>query len=98
MIALKIPANQISLKNRIKLLFGSLNGVVLSIPNITLEKKESIILHSFEGKETTVGIMANEDGSLRVLFSTPSTHHDYIDVSDGMLDIEPELRKRIEGK
>ncbi len=98
MISLKIPSTHISLKNRVKLLFGFLNGVQITVPNITMEHKESLIIHSSMGVQTSVAVLANEDGSLRVLFSPPNTKTDYIDIENGEIDIEPSLRQRIEGK
>ena len=98
MINLKIPRKYLSLWNRVQLLFGTTEGVIFKIPNITMEKGESLIIHSFKGAATSLAIKSNDDGSLRVLFAPPSTRTNYIDIDSGELDLDPELRKKVEGK
>ncbi len=98
MIRLRIGKQYLSLAARLKILFGMSNGIILQVPNITMEENESLIIHSYKGNDTTIAVKTNDDGALRVLFSPPNTRKDFIDVSSGELDIEPELRKRIEGK
>lgn len=102
MIALKISRKYFPFWSRVKFLFGMTDGVLLKLPNITMEKGESLIIHSEalpdKGATTSVAVKRNDDGSLRVLFSPPSTTTNYIDVDSGTLDIDPELRSKIEGK
>ena len=67
----------------LKMFFGRANGVILPLPNMTLDEKESIIIHAPSGAQTTVAIKVNPDGSLRILLSPPSIDKDYIDVKAG---------------
>lgn len=97
MIMLKIQKKYFTIWQRLKFLFGVMDGVVLKIPNITMEENESLIIHSFKGSETTVAVKSNGNGSLRVLFAPPSVDTNFIDVENGVLDIEPELKERIKG-
>jgi hypothetical protein len=97
MVNLKIPRRYLRKRDLFKMLIGLSDGFIFSFPNMTLDKKESLIIHSSEGAETSVAVMANDDGSLRVLFAPPITKTSFIEKRGDELTIDPVMSKILKG-
>ncbi len=95
---LKIPTKYLGKWLLIRAAFRTIAGIELNIPNITLEKNDSIIIHSYLGVETSLAVKTNENGSLRVLFSPPMTVENYVDVNDGWIKPDNTFRRLVTQK
>jgi len=100
MINLTIPKELIRCTKwqLIKFLFGRKSALQLNVSNISLDKMESLILHSPGGVQTSVAVKANEDGTLRVLFSPPRIDLDYVDVDGGKINPDKFFEQHMEEK
>jgi len=65
----------------------------ITFPNITLERGESLIMHSEAGIEKSVAVRCEADGRLRVFFDPPRVDREYIDVvEEGLLVFSPDWK------
>ena len=71
-IVLKLPKYKPTFFERFKILFGMNLHMAFKFPNMTIEKGESLIIHSPNGMENSVAVVCNEAGDLTVLFAPPS--------------------------
>jgi hypothetical protein len=83
------------LKTLLKLLIGIGNGELLSFPNMTMDRGESIIIHSPLGAENSIAVMITEDGSIRVLFSPPEVGRDFVEKSWKSTKTDMDFKERL---
>lgn len=63
----------------------------INIPNITMEKGESLIMHSEAGIGMSVAVRCEKDtGRMRVFFAPPATDVRWIELSEGEIGFSPD--------
>lgn len=68
MITFKFRLQRATIRQRLAFLFKNDMMVNLSTPNITMDKMESLAVHSPNGVESSLAVTCDQNGKLEVLF------------------------------